>query len=538
MDKKATKVNSISVYLIKAGDYVRFKDLVAGGLTTKPIDVDGGQLFYKVAKKEYCPSWVDGFFGVEKLGKNRKKLCMKTLSAVYFTTIRHKGKTITFAIVFGNGRYLIKKEWIQHGFGLVTSSHAIDTSRISSMRTTTYDSSIKDKVIRSVIEIRQSDFFLNADTDVLTAISGKVRSEKTGELLKDRTIGGKDSVSMTAHVDVNNLKDFLIQLYDQYVSEGKEGVRYKGNINKLVSDSDIAIAETLLQNAIDNRSKGENLYLNLPMDELEDKDKVMGYTIGDTKYEELTLDILDSYPTIDALRNTTVKIIGENGEEDEDGWNIDCQLYEFLYAELESDARCYILSNGTFYSITKGYKKRVDEFYKNVRIESFPVLTTWDGGDEGSFNKEQKSDDVLVMDEKFVYPEGRDRFEVCDLLTKDKHLIHVKIFKAASQPLGHLFNQGMLSAQCIADNDIRPLVQDKIEKVQKLGKKKNDFSIQLGFAPEDYTVTFLLLCSEGTKYEKDGRPKIPFMARAVFREQFLTIKGLGFNVTLASMNSV
>ena len=237
------KVNSVSVFLISKKDYAKYRDLVVDSLATKPIIIDDGELFYKTSEKNYFPLWVDRFFGAEKLGENRKKFSVKTLSAVFFTSIIVKGEKQTFAIAFGNGRHLIKKECIKHDFGLETSRHAIDTSRISSIRTTTFDASIKDKIIHSVVDIRQSDFFLNANTDAMTAVSGRVRSEKTGDLLKDRTIGGKDSVSMTAKVDVSNLKVFLTQLYEQYVSEGKEGVRYESNIRRLNSDDEIKKVE-------------------------------------------------------------------------------------------------------------------------------------------------------------------------------------------------------------------------------------------------------------------------------------------------------
>lgn len=527
----ADKVNSVSVFLINKRDFAKYKELVVDSLATKPIMIDDGELFYKTSGKDYYPSWVDGFFGANKLGENKKKLSSKTLSAVFFTSIKINGQKVTFGVAFGNGRYLIRKEYIQHDFGLITSRHAIDSTRINSIRTTTYDGSIKDKIVRSLADIKQSEFFLNANTDALVAVSGKVRSEKTGDLVKNRNIGGRDSVSMTAYVDVNNLKDFLKQIYEQYISDGQDGVRYESNIKELNQEEDIKIAEGLLQKVIDNRKQEENLYLNLPIEELGEMDKVTGYTIDGKDYEELTIEILDNYPTIEKLQNS---IVGINWVDDEE-WTIEYRLYDFLYAEFEQDAKCYILASGDFYRISKNYKKRVDEFYMGVRTEDFPYLKAWEGEAEGKFNKDQKMDNVLVMDEKFVFPENRDRFEVCDLLTADKHFIHVKKFDIASQPLGHLFNQGMLSAQCIADDEIRPLVQDKIKKVQSKEHKDCDFSILPGFKPKDYTVTFLLLCSSNTKMYDKNHPKIPFMARAVFHEQYSVITGLGFKVSLASM---
>lgn len=529
------KVNSVSVFLISKKDYAIYKDLVVDSLATKPIIIDDGELFYKTSEKNHIPLWVDRFFGAEKLGEKRKKLSVKTLSAVFFTSIIIKGEKKTFAIAFGNGRYLIKKECIKHDFGLETSRHAIDTSRISSIRTTTFDASIKDKIIHSAVDIRQSDFFLNADTDAMTSVSGKVRSEKTGDLLKDRTIGGKDSVSMTAKVDVSNLKVFLTQLYEQYVSEGKDGVRYESNIRRLNSDAEIKKTEELLQKAIDNYKKEVNLYLNLPIDELSEKDRVTGYTIDGTEYNELTTDLLEKYSTVEKLKLTQVRI---NSEDESDGWIKEHTLYEFVYAELKHEKQYFILSSGKFYNVSTEYKKRVDDYYQSVKVESLLGLKAWDGGTEGAFNKAQNTDSILVMDEELVYPGGRDKFEVCDLLYLDKHIVHTKVFNTASQPLGHLFNQGMLSAQCMTDGVIRQLINSKIQELQKKASKTNNFLIPEPFKPKDYTITFLFLCSNDAKIADDGQPKIPFLAKAVFRENCMVIKGLQFDVRIASMKAV
>lgn len=149
-----------------------------------------------------------------------------------------------------------------------------------------------------------------------------------------------------------------------------------------------------------------------------------------------------------------------------------------------------------------------------------------------------KEPKVLVMAPKFVTPEKSDRDEVCDMLTLDKHFVHVKTFDVASQPLGHLFNQGMLSAQCLADGEIRSLIQTKIIELQKKAKKANDFSLPAVFKAAQYTVTFMLLCKNDDSIDKEGRPIIPFLAKSVFRENSMVISRLGFNISLASIKKV
>lgn len=271
----------------------------------------------------------------------------------------------------------------------------------------------------------------------------------------------------------------------------------------------------------------EKLYLSLPIKELDNKEEVRCYQIGGEEYKELDIDILDKYNTVKLLKETPV-IIKFNNEE-----ALNRQLFCFVYAELETETKdCCILTEGEFYLVTKSYRKRVDDYYNKVNLVKIDKLTKWNGSKEGAFNKGQKADSILVMDEQFVFPGNRDRFEVCDFLTKDKHIVHVKIFDVASQPLGHLFNQGMLSAQCLTDDEIRPLIQQKIEELQT-NEQMTGFSIDPRFSSRDYTVTFLILCMREDRIDNKGRPIIPFLAKAVFKENGTAIENLGFKLALA-----
>ena len=61
----------------------------------------------------------------------------------------------------------------------------------------------------------------------------------------------------------------------------------------------------------------------------------------------------------------------------------------------------------------------------------------------------------------------------------------------------------MLSAQCMADDEIRPLIQDKIKEVQTKGAKLNDFSIEPGLGQEQtYYQLKHTIASKGTHIER------------------------------------
>src|SRR5699024_8218801 len=72
-------------------------------------------------------------------------------------------------------------------------------------------------------------------------------------------------------------------------------------------------------------------------------------------------------------------------------------------------------------------------------------------------------DDVISMDRKLINID-RGRFELCDLLSDAKHLIHVKPWTSSST-LSHLFSQGRISAETIINiPEVIPQINEKIEE--------------------------------------------------------------------------
>lgn len=521
-----TKVNTFSVYLI-TDDLSDLDELVVEECRNSKIKIGAGCLYYKIKDKDYYPSWVRNFFGESKLGKNADLFKTKSVAAIFLTKVDVEGKLKTFAVAFGAGRYILKQDYIQKEFGLNTSQRAIDPSRVISMCTLTYDSNIKSKTVNSITEIAQNDFFLNANTDILTSVKGRVRDNISADLLLNRTIGGKDSVSMSAKVDVNNLHLFLKQLYDQYMSKNDNGVKYISNIRHLTETSDIQKVENLLDGFLQSKRQNGRVALNLPLEYIKDGITVKGYIIGDNEYKELSETILDVYNTITLLKETQVTIEFD----DESNNSLKLKLFSCVYAELEEDNYCFIISDGNIYQVTKSYLEKVNQFYSSIDIAKIPELKRWHGEPEGKFNACCDSKTILVMDKVLIHPEGSGKFEFCDLLTYSKQIIHAKIYDGASQPLGHLFNQGLVSVMGITDEDIRSEIQIQIDKQRRGCGKSMDFSIGDPFKASDYTIVFLILCRNGDAIVEQ-RPQIPFLAKSIFRENVTKIQSMGFKVEI------
>lgn len=531
--------NSFSVYLIK-DDYTTFDDVISG-FDTK-YTIEEGVLFVKSTKEsQSVPSWVKLFFKEPLDNRIKKAFSIKSLSAVYLRKLTIDERNVTFALSFGYGRYLIKSDSIQRDFGLETAKHAIEVDKIKSVSTLTFDNSIKVKTIDSVEEINDREFFLNRDTDVLKMINGRVRQMMDADLITERMIGGKDSVNMTAKVDLSNLNQFLEQLYRQYIDGGKEGVQFISSIIRIKDFTTISKVENLLIDALKDSEKIKHISISLPMIEKPSNPPYKSYKVGDNEYTDLSADILSPLSDIEMIREAQIQAVPVDTSKETEKYN----LYDCIYSEFESEGKCYILFEGEVYRIEKSYKDDVENCFRSIfiagRKDKLPFLKDWCVNvDEDNYNKNHRSDDLLVMDKEFVYPTGQSKFEVCDLLSKEKHLIHVKIFNGASAPLGHLFNQGLISAQCVNDDTIRKKINEKISSVQQseidAGRLESgtDFRLNDPFAAENYTVTFVILCRPANCLDADGIPKIPFFAKAVFKDVCDSLQRLRYNVSITA----
>ena len=125
------------------------------------------------------------------------------------------------------------------------------------------------------------------------------------------------------------------------------------------------------------------------------------------------------------------------------------------------------------------------------------------------------------MDKKTVKMTGmgRSSIEVCDVLTHDKKLIHVKK-NGGSSYLSHLFNQASVSGEILLDVNFRNEVNKKIEK--------NIFPRD--FIPNDYTIVLAIITNSNV-----DRPKIPFFSKVSVQYAIDGLKRKGYNVEIKNI---
>ncbi|MEM9023586.1 MAG: TIGR04141 family sporadically distributed protein, partial [Bacteroidota bacterium] len=207
-------------------------------------------------------------------------------------------------------------------------------------------------------------------------------------------------------------------------------------------------------------------------------------------------------------------------------WDSDNKLlhrwpaYRCLIAELALDEKLYVLSNSIWYSIENRFKRGIEHFFEHEVKASTMNWCAYSGESEGDYNwllAEHLSG--ACLDAKNVsYGGGHSKIEVCDVLTPEKQLVHVKKY-GGSYPLSHLFAQGLVASRTLSgDVEFR-----KGAKKAILHGKKHLFS-RSNFHPRDWTVVYGILGR--------GKRQLPFFSKVNLKTATTNLRQLGYTVHL------
>lgn len=138
---------------------------------------------------------------------------------------------------------------------------------------------------------------------------------------------------------------------------------------------------------------------------------------------------------------------------------------------------------------------------------------------------------LLGMDSKLVRPSrAHSSVEFCDLLSTERHLIHVKD-KNSSSRLSHLFNQGTVSARLlVTDAQFRDRVRAAIREAENhTGKQGYQELIPASdeqMKPGQFTVVYAVLTTS-------QRLRLPFFSLITFRQAVRELRAMGFETAFA-----
>lgn len=189
----------------------------------------------------------------------------------------------------------------------------------------------------------------------------------------------------------------------------------------------------------------------------------------------------------------------------------------------------FTFSTGLWYRVDLDYKTKV---YSEVEaLERFTGLPDADPDtDEAGYNlMAAEAIDGLCLDRKFVFDGGPDKMEICDILTRNACLVHVKQ-RGSSSTLSHLFAQGVNSAErLLLDEEFRRQAREVI--VSEEPSFADVLPLDRPRDPRSFRIVFVVI----TRSERQTPLTLPFFSVVGLRAAAARLRAFGFQISVGAV---
>lgn len=431
------------------------------------------------------------------------------------------------AVTFGLGRYLLAVDRCVPDFGLRVALNVVDPDQIRSVDGRAIEDIILLTRRQGSRGVAVEDLGLQASREMLRAITGIPVDPELGT-----RVSGTASLSVAKAVSARELvarTPRLIGLYD--ADDYQERFGYVDRIRP-IDDADLtATLDALLISSLNTPGAG-GAYLAEP--EIIDFQNVAGYRYtGEGRDAPLHSTLsLDDYlavagvpEDVDPLHRHRVSLIGGDTGSAVRSWFV----YDTLVFEAVQGPRLYVLSEGAWFAVDTNYAREVDERIASIRVSGLALPDSLPNETEGEYNARVTvgRNDWATLDADTVhFPGERGPVEVCDVMTAESQLVHVKRGLEAHD-LSHLFLQGLNSAGLFRNSqDFRDktraklLAKDRPLVADVVPDRKPD--------RDQFEVVYAIITPDPLRVPK----KLPFFSRLSLDRCVEQLEALDFRVSV------
>ncbi len=542
----AQAFSSLSVYRLRSGGKdARFQDFIDPKKKPSLHRLKGRYNFdaelFVAPPDEKPPGWLEplkvGFEGLNEIPDSVKN------DAVLILSVNHGKELVFFAITFGFGRFLLRPSTIERNYGLRVALNAIypkhgkgqklDPERLRSVDSKT----VAETTLRTRRQVdRISDFErfnVDVERDLLSGLTGTPLETD----LWGRRIDGSDAVHVHRAVAFAQLGDICRQ-FEKYSKKVPRDFEWVDNI--------FVVREPLLVETLRNRVLGrirrddvENLELAPP--ELVEWSDIDHFAFSFAIEEPFSDPNIEEYVSRLRARN---KLDGLTLNQlmsghrliafDADGNEInDWTVFRALSGGLEHRSPTYVLSEGDFFEVKADYMDDLDAALGKLTEFTAELPESRPNWSEDRYNREAAAlAGNFLLDKMTVRLTARTTpIEICDVLTSDKNLIHVKR-KVNAPSLSHLFSQGIVSADLLLMNaEFRTKARQRIASLERSRHINNRFSklfpTQRGITASSFTIVFGII----EKWKgKTLIERLPFFSKVNLRRCVHELSRMGYKV--------
>ncbi len=477
-----------------------------------------GTLYVKQSPTQ-PPKWAAFFSGA--LAPSEKPLRSTSVAAVYLT--RASGRL--FAITFGHGRHLLRTGIVEGRFGMRATLNSVDPLFIRSVDASTLEAHPFYARRQAARESPLGEFGLDLDRDILRAITGRPVDPALGTQMT-----GADQLSVRVSASLAKLPKQL-SAYLKKSAEGHYKTRFPwvDHIAEVRDPREHQKLNSLLVDCLAQESP--NIWGSIP--ELVDWSNFDLFRYGSPsagiEYDDITLEkmreSLEGTPlSLELLRQKRVYCISSTDSVPIGKWN----YLQCLTAEIDHDGALFLLNGGMWYRINSDFAEQVKDYCRQIS-EPTIVLPNWGDENEGAYNRRVvgvSSENFQLLDCKLVrHPGMPTPIEFCDLISDQKHLVHIKRYSQSSV-LSHLFAQGFVAANgLLVDEKLREKVNELLPDSHKLPTRSGRIDAS------EYEIVF------GIGQSRTGPLNLPFFSQVTLRSIHRTLtQSFGFRVGVTKIH--
>jgi uncharacterized protein (TIGR04141 family) len=484
-------------------------------------EVGDGVLFVKRQGRR-APSWVA--FVEPGLASPLGNLFNASTSAVLFLKEREK----LFALTFGFGKSLLHPESIEPDFGLRVTLNTVDANRLRRVDIKSFQDLTLHRTTQSSRVSPLEAFGLDVTQDILRAVTG----EPADQSLMVR-LTGADALTVNARLTLEQLTGFCSKL--RSLSRRKAYKDRFGWIDQLRTVNDPLLVGELDQALVDAVNAQDWNAVQLGPPEPVDWDDVLRFKYSSNKDQSyVDLDSRDYFATLkkpvtlEAIKRHTVDLESAGTEEPEIGWSV----YKTCMFEVSKDQKRMVLSGGRWYAVDKNLAARVAERMAQLAKNTLSLPPATEDEIEDDYNARIAAAGLKIVSLHRQLAKGAgftQPIELCDLLTSDNDLVHVKPW-AASSTMSHMVGQGLVAAEALLwDETYRSALRAKLKTA--LGASVAG-RIPKEVQANKFRVVYALIMKERPNWPTH----LPFFCQLHLTEAAERLRRLGFRVALTRIS--
>lgn len=531
-------------------DFTDVVDLDDFDVTTHgPVDRNGFRAqLYVINRYPHEPRW--GAFLRQGFGEGLDFPPSISPAALLLVELRRRRQRMMFAFPFGiAGRFLLRPDGYERGYGLRTALNLLyprtavdlDLARLKAVDSKRHGATI----IRSRAQASESSTFESFAVNQLRDVVNKATGVPADCDSWGQRVGGADALVLALELSFDQLGELC-----KRIEETHERDDYKDHfdwIDFIQPTSDPMLRHRLENEVVDRLHRGDIDDLNLAPPEVVDWDRVAFFhyhfdrpqgprgrqrpvTHTDLRLSDYVGGLRSRGDLDDLgiayLRQHHIKAL-ESGGQEVHRWPV----WQCLVGQLTFNGRSYILDEGELFEVSTNYIEELDAYVRAIPESSVRLPPSSASQHEGDYNASvaEKNSNFLLLDKKTVRTEGRTTpVEICDLLTRQRELVHVKRHLGSSN-LSHLFAQGVVSAELLQTNPDFLFAAHKTTKKCASGRVGFDFFKTRSIVPRDFEIVYAIVERWSNRTIENA---LPFFSKVNLREAANNLRARGFRVSL------